>query len=241
MIKPFVDMTDNEILDLITNNLELFKNNLLYLLNSGINKLKKNSYLVAHWIKQWSNYLSYEKEFRNKTHHKYDRGAVLNVNFGFNIGSELGGMHYSIVIDKKDSVKKSTLTVIPLTSMKDYIDLSKLSKDKIFLGSFLTDAILNKIKIEIKSNVDLSKDSVKTKKDIKNKLQLIDNIKKADKHIDELSKMKLGSIAHIGQIKTISKMRIVSPTTKDDLLDNIKVPPYLLDLINDKIKELYIK
>ena len=234
-------MTDNEISDLIINNMELFKTYLLGLLNSAINKLKKNSYLIAHWIKQWINYLSYEEEFRNKTHHKYERGSVLNINFGFNIGSELGGIHYAIVIDKKDSAKKSMLAVIPLTSMKDYIDLSKLSKDKIFLGSFLTDTILNKVQNEVKSNVDLSKDFDNTKDDIKKTLRLLNNIKKADKHIDELSKMKFGSIAHIGQIKTISKMRIVSPTTKDDLLDNIKVPPNLLDIINDKIKELYIK
>ena len=47
---------------------------------------------------------------------KFKRGTIVYVKFGINIGSELSGNHFAIVLDKYDKVTKSTLTVIPLSS-----------------------------------------------------------------------------------------------------------------------------
>ena len=47
---------------------------------------------------------------------KFKRGTIVYVKFGINIGSELSGNHFAIVLDKYDKVTKSTLTVVPLSS-----------------------------------------------------------------------------------------------------------------------------
>lgn len=46
----------------------------------------------------------------------YGKGSVLYVDFGINIGSEISGRHLVVVLDKKDSNYKNTLTVLPLSS-----------------------------------------------------------------------------------------------------------------------------
>ena len=63
-------------------------------------------------------------------------------------------------------------------------------------------------------------------------------IKKIEK---EISKMKKGSIALVSQITTISKQRIYDPKTSSDILANLRVSDNTLDLIDSKIKELFIK
>ena len=47
---------------------------------------------------------------------KFKRGTIVYVKFGVNIGSELSGNHFAIVLDKYDKVTKSTITVVPLSS-----------------------------------------------------------------------------------------------------------------------------
>lgn len=63
-------------------------------------------------------------------------------------------------------------------------------------------------------------------------------IKKVEK---EISKMKKGSIALVSQITTISKQRIYDPKTSSDILANLRVSNNTLDLIDSKIKELFLK
>lgn len=58
---------------------------------------------------------------------------------------------------------------------------------------------------------------------------------------NEVDKMKRGSIALVGQIRTISKIRIYDPKTNMDVLSNIKLSNEKLDLIDEAIKFLYIK
>lgn len=55
----------------------------------------------------------------------------------------------------------------------------------------------------------------------------------------EIKKMKQGSIAHVDQITTISKMRIYNPKSTEDALYNIKLSNNSLTLIDNKIKELF--
>ena len=63
-------------------------------------------------------------------------------------------------------------------------------------------------------------------------------IKKVEK---EIAKMKKGSIALISQITTISKQRIYDPKTSSDILANLRVSDNTLDLMDAKIKELFLK
>ncbi|WP_072520335.1 type II toxin-antitoxin system PemK/MazF family toxin [Gemella massiliensis] len=47
---------------------------------------------------------------------KFKRGTVVYVKFGINIGAEISGNHFAIVLDKYDKETKSTITVVPLSS-----------------------------------------------------------------------------------------------------------------------------
>ena len=67
-------------------------------------------------------------------------------------------------------------------------------------------------------------------------------VKKLKKEIDmlqrmkaEVLKMKMGSIALVKQIRTISKIRIYDPKTNFDILSNVKLSNEKLDMIDDEI------
>ena len=53
--------------------------------------------------------------------------------------------------------------------------------------------------------------------------------------------MKKGSIALISQITTMSKQRIYDPKVSSDILANLRVSDSTLNLIDAKIKELFLK
>ena len=67
------------------------------------------------------------------------------------------------------------------------------------------------------------------------KLELAEKINK------EVQKMKYGSIAIINQIRVISKQRIYDPKKESDILSGIKLSNENLDLIDDKMKKMFIK
>ena len=77
------------------------------------------------------------KQFRTENYSKkskkflsYKRGTIVFVNFGTNIGNELSGNHFAIVLSKDDSPLNGNLTVIPLTSKNKKYNLD-LGKDLI--------------------------------------------------------------------------------------------------------------
>ena len=56
----------------------------------------------------------------------------------------------------------------------------------------------------------------------------------------EILKMRMGSIALINQITTISKIRIYDPKTDHDILSNIKLSNEKLDLIDAEMRKKFI-
>lgn len=101
----------------------------------------KKSDLLAYWIKDYSDYHDNESNFLCSR--KYSRGDIIKVNLGFNIGSELGGLHYCIVISKKDNIAFNTLNVIPLSSVKEK---TVYGSSTINLGTELFDLLNDKYK-----------------------------------------------------------------------------------------------
>ena len=180
----------------------------------------KKANLIAYWQKDYINYLKEEKFFNPIKLKTYERGDVIKSNLGFNIGSELGGLHYCVVIDKKNNRKSPVITVIPLSSKKT----DKINKNSIFLGN----DIYNK----------LSKKSYIL---LQNSKEQTENVKLAEKINKEIQKMKYGSIAIINQIRVISKQRIYDPKTEFDILNGIKLSDENLNLIDDKMKKMFIK
>ena len=82
------------------------------------NNLKKAN-LLSYWFEDFAKYNLAEENFNPKLLKKYKRGSVVKANLGFNIGNEEGGLHYCVVLDKSNALSSGTLTVIPLTSIKE--------------------------------------------------------------------------------------------------------------------------
>ena len=199
------------------------------------NNLKKAN-LLSYWFEDFAKYILAEETFNPKLLKKYKRGSIIKANLGFNVGNEEGGLHYCIILDKANALSSGTVTVIPLTSIKEN---KTYNKSTLNLG--------NEIYLNLKKICDnMSKKLSKEYEDIwelpAEKVEQFNNdfkyIKKVEK---EILKMKKGSIALISQITTISKQRIYDPKTSTDILANLRVSNTTLDLIDEKIKELFIK
>ncbi|MFK5706256.1 type II toxin-antitoxin system PemK/MazF family toxin [Ligilactobacillus sp. LYQ139] len=84
-------------------------------------EISKNDEWKSAILPNWLDNVSYwlDKENKNdlpKGYYYYERGTIIRVDFGVNMGSEFCGLHFAIVLDKKDNNQKKTLTVVPLTS-----------------------------------------------------------------------------------------------------------------------------
>lgn len=183
---------------------------------------------------------------------RYKRGEIVKVHLGFNVGSEEGGLHYAVVLDKNNAKSSPVITIIPLTSVKPHTDVTKLKNGSIFLGNELFAMLKSKISSETKNlkekikelqelvnelndeNSDNQMAIIDPKLDIANRdLELLDKMKA------EVLKMKCGSIALVNQITTISKIRIYDPKTDHDILSGIRLSNEKLDLIDDEIQKKF--
>lgn len=205
----------------------------------------KKAKIFCHWLKDYSKFLNYENQFDPAKLKKYKRGEIVKAHLGFNIGSEEGGLHYCVVLDNNNSKNNPVVTIAPMTSVKKGKDLSKLYPSELHIGSELYDLLILKANtsleetdetIEIFKKIDTSNPAV---------LKDLDRLEKKaamlHKILDEIEKLKYGSIILLGQITTISKIRIYDPKRNDDVLGKIKLSNKTLDLIDEKIKELFLK
>lgn len=191
----------------------------------------KTSHLLAYWINDYANYHDEEKTFDTGKLIVFKRGNIIKVNLGFNIGHELGGLHYCVVLDKYDNPKNGTLNVIPLTSKKK----KKYPKSSIDLGDeiYNTLNLLYTKEIEKLSNKYTDIWSLPTEK-VKQFTTDFEYVKKIK---DEISKMKIGSVALINQITTVSKQRIFD----DEILRRVRLSKESLDLIDNGIIKFFTK
>ena len=111
------------------NNIKI-KNNAIIHKDNSLNRLDlsflkhieleeyKKSELLAYWINDFAVYHDEERNFNISKSGVFSRGDIIKVNLGFNIGNELGGLHYCVVLGKYDNTRNGTLNVVPLTSKK---------------------------------------------------------------------------------------------------------------------------
>ena len=195
----------------------------------------KKSDLLAYWINDFAEYHDEERTFNIAKSGMYSRGDVIKVNLGFNIGNELGRLHYCIVLNKYDNTRNGTLNVIPLTSRKDG---KKYDSSSVNLGKELYNVFQEKIEKE-KQKLQQILDELEKIEDIPINIQNI--IEKEQKYIEkmenEISKMKKDSIALINKITTISKQRIF----KDTVRRNVKISSESLELIDKQIIKFFTK
>lgn len=103
-------------------------------INDPSEKHLKKANLISYWIKDYVRMISFEEKFDPTKNIAYKRGNIVKLNFGFNIGSEYGGLHYGIVLDNKNDHSSPVVTVIPLTSVKAD---KKIHKNSVELGNEL--------------------------------------------------------------------------------------------------------
>lgn len=106
----------------------------LALYYSNIDLFKLNN--LPSWVNFYAYMLQKEIDGKVPRYFKiYSKGEVVLANFGTSIGKELCGMHFAIVLNKKDNKYNTLLTVIPLSS--------KNHNKYVSLGNELSDQMLN--------------------------------------------------------------------------------------------------
>lgn len=191
----------------------------------------KTSHLLSYWINDFANYHDEEKTFKTTKLITFKRGRIIKVNLGFNIGNELGGLHYCVVINKFDNPKNGTLTVIPLTSKKN----KKYPYSSVDLGNEIYTTLNSLYSKEIEKLSNKYKDIWSLPSDMSK--QFTSDYEYVKKIKDEISKMKVGSVALINQITTISKQRIFD----DDILREVRLSNESLDLLDKNIIKFFTK
>nr|DAL06332.1 MAG TPA: PemK-like protein [Caudoviricetes sp.] len=219
--------------------------------NSAYNK---KADLISYWLDEFTQYLQWEETFTPSKLIRYSRGDVIRVNFGFNIGKEMGGLHYAVVIEKENHRNSHVVSVLPLSSTegkkiyKDNVDLgtelySKVSAQHLNLINQTNEMIeqLEKI-LSLIDEADLT--NIKNeilKSEFENKLASIRaSLSRLEYNEKEIKRMKKGSMVVMNQITTISKLRIYTPKKSEDFLYGIKLSASALDKINIKLKEIFI-
>ena len=207
---------------------------LSFLKHINLKEFKKSD-LLAYWINDFSEYHDEERNFDISKSGVFSRGDIIKVNLGFNIGNELGGLHYCVVLSKYDNTRNGTLVVVPLTSKKEN---KKYDSSNVNIGNELYEVLNNRL---IKEKTKLQEMNKQLNNMNLSTLEIKNKIKKEKLYINkmekELSKMKQDNIVLINQITTISKQRIF----KDLLRKNVKLSNKSLDLIDQKIIKYFTK
>ena len=207
----------------------------------------KRAALLYYWLYDYRNYIRNEGKFAARYYPAFERGHVVNLNLGFNLGSEMGGLHYGIVLNNSNR-RNPNLIIAPMTSVKPNRNLSQLRPTEVYLGAELYHMIKGKSTAlhisttsEFKLLTKLLKEAAGNEKSadmLRSRLEKVDaQIKLLTKTDHKLRVLKTGSIVEINQIRTVSKMRLVDPINEYDILYGLKVSPAYMDKIDDAIRE----
>ncbi len=236
----------------------------MYINSSDARDLKKAN-LLSYWLESFSDYVRDETKFNPQALISYKRGDIIKLNFGFNVGSEHGGLHYAIVLDNDNLHSSPVVTVIPLSSgtadttykrdvflgQELYIKLNAKNKsllknakqkydenEKMFsdLRSIIYESGKDEITNEQAEKIYNMTLVFKEKADELNK-----DIEMLEKYQKEISHMKQGSIALMEQLTTVSKMRIYVPKKSTDTLYGISFSAEAMEKINTQLANLYFK
>lgn len=154
------------------------------------------------------------------------------VDFSPQVGSEIKGKHFAIVLTKKDRNSNELLTVIPLTSKyhKYHIDFGNEIRDSIY------NQLMKSLEVIIKEycsldEVFLKEDFEKISKDMEMCNQIANRYKSLKEH----------TYGKPHQITTISKYRIIKPINKLDPIRKLVVSNEVMNRIDKTIIKLFTK
>lgn len=173
-------------------------------INDPSEKHLKKANLISYWLKDYVRMIDFEEEFDPTRNIAYKRGNIVKLNFGFNIGSEYGGLHYGIVLDNENNHNSPVITVIPLTSVKVGKELHKNSVD---LGNEIYRTLklkydtisktlkeeqeeIDKTIIAISSLADMTSEALENSKSQKNPAEQKKELEKAAKYLGIADKLE---------------------------------------------------
>ena len=213
---------------------------------------------IIYWLRDYKNYLKQEKTFDPNYNPIYEKGSIVQVNLGFNLGSEHGGLHYGIVLNNKDTKNNPILTIVPLSSIKESKSIEDLKPYEVYLGDEIYNSLdikINLLSSQLKKDMEKLQQEITTVnntnyKDPHVKDEKIRNLEKQlqdiktkydefEKCHEKFSKLKKGSYALVKQITTISKIRISDPINSTSPLTNVKISDASLNKILKNVK-IYI-
>ncbi|MCK3928168.1 growth inhibitor PemK [Streptococcus suis] len=236
---------------------------------------------ISQWVESWTKYLKQEKKFNPRSIPAFKRGSIVYVDLGFNVGTEYGGIHYAIVLNKKDSRNNTLLHILPLTSIKETTDVDNLKYYQLSLSNEIHRLLIQKAQNNIKlitekkiifeekqEKIDQKIDELKSilkdqvvsedlnprfeeyfeneLSNVTSEQQEVDKIVRdmtaqseyLEKLINKIKNLKMGSIALLNQVTTISKLRLLDPINKKSLLTDITLSAETLDIIDDALKNI---
>ncbi|MBE6032679.1 MAG: type II toxin-antitoxin system PemK/MazF family toxin [Clostridiales bacterium] len=241
-------MTQTELKQHCTNALEALKTMMVRLTESNIEQFHKKAMLIAYWIKSYVRHISTEDEFNPQSTFRLKRGSIVLVDFGYRIGRELGGQHYAVVIDRKNHLYRNTVTVIPLSSLKEHSKQQPLTDGIYIPFRQKIDALIADAEKTIQEAESMAADintaAIENKLTLRtiqrNKIDFGEKlIAQANAWSNEMAHLKKGSIALVDQIITISKMRIIAPLKKTHPLYGLRLSNRDLDQIDKQLIALY--
>lgn len=201
---------------------------------------------LLYWLNDWSGYiLPKEKGFNYTNLIKYDQYSIFEANFGFNVGSEAGGLHYGVIIDKNNTKSSPVVMVIPFKSLENSETEEDIDdKTEVYLGNKVFEAEVERQKSKLKK---INNKLLKYEEKDENNQYILSKadgeyqklLKKKTFCETEIAKMSKGTIAQVGQMCLMSKMRIYYPTTTSEKLYGIKLSSENVQKIKDKFNELY--
>lgn len=228
-----------------------------------VSKSKKLKFrYLPDWVLSEATYFEKEVTSQVRNHKIYKRGSLVFIDFGVNVGNELSGHHFGIVLNKKDSKRNGVLTVVPVSSKSNkfsvQLDGIISQKSSEFLRRSLAEVILDYkilglhiVKDELtleEANEMISTLSTDGNYSIEHKKYITtanfnERLSILKKEIEELEivvntylKFDKVSFAKCLDIKTISKNRIIK-LNHFDPVGKIKVSDATLEKIDEVILE----
>lgn len=234
------------------NKSQKINDNFKYLINNSKNWFKGVS--ILRELATYSDALKEDFDHRrsDKSYITYSRGTVVYVDFGLNIGDELCGPHYAIVLNKKDNPKNAKLTVIPLTSKPGKFNIPLPDGiNRIFSAWYALSGLEHNKSFPSEQEMVLSLFGViaekQERKDGKSQAEIdmmkrlkqfsADNAllhRELDKQMADLKKI---SYFKIDNVATVSKYRIRKRRHKYDPLGLITIPDNDMDLIDHQVAQ----
>ena len=239
-----VNKTEEEVCDHRDQAIRAVNNYLSNLISAGEKGIEKAD-KICYWISDYVKYIKKEDSFMPQKLPKYKRGSVIKAQLGFRVGSEFGGLHYCVVVDKTNSPRNPVITVVPLTSVKRDEQRDNPGQGNVYLGDDIYRAVEIKTKEktqDILDQLDRIEEGVAEEEDLNcSREKFMKELKELDGLKKEFERMKKGSIALVNQITTISKMRIYDPRCSMDPLYNIRLSNENLDRIDEEIRMDFTK